>query len=84
MLQEVKDQKKTGMDILSKYCDMVLTDEDVSEDALDFVEDYYDKQYLNDFGAVMDGKILCVSFSWDDYFSVEPYIDEAYKKFYGQ
>jgi len=27
---------------------------------------------------------LCVSFSWDDYFSVEPYIDEAYKKFYGQ
>lgn len=83
VLQEVKEKKKTGMHILSKYCDMVLTDEDISDDALGFVEDYYEKQYFNDFGTVMDGKILCVSFSWDDYFEVEPLIDAAYKNYKG-
>lgn len=46
-------------------------------------EDYYEKQYLNDFGTVMDGKILCVGFSWDDYLKVEPLIDAAYKKYKG-
>ncbi|MBP5309892.1 MAG: hypothetical protein ILN61_03110 [Lachnospiraceae bacterium] len=80
-LEEVKEQKKTGMFILGKYCDMVLTDEDISEVALEFVEEYYEKQYLNDFGTVMDGKILCVGFSWDDYLKVEPFIDAAYKKY---
>ncbi len=39
------------------------------------------KQYFNDFGTVMDGKILCVGFSWDDYFKVEPLIDASYKKY---
>lgn len=82
-LKDVKEQKKTGMFILSKYCDMVLADEDVSDEALEFVEDYYEKQYLNDFGTVMDGKILCVGFSWDDYLKVEPLIDIAYKKYKG-
>jgi len=82
-LREVKDQKKTGMYILRKYSDMVLTDEDISEDILGFVEDYYENQYLNDFVTAMDGKILSVSFSWDDYLKVEPLIDAAYRKYKG-
>ena len=80
-LQDVKDQKKTGMYILSTYCDMVFTDEDISEEALPFMEDYYEHQYLHDYGEVLREKVLAAGFSWDDYLKLEPIIDAAYKKF---
>ena len=81
-IEAVKKQEKTGMDIFSKYCDMVFTDEDVSDLVMDFVKSYYDKQYLKDYGEYMGDKVLSTGFSWDDYLGFEPVIDRAFEKFH--
>lgn len=81
-IEAVKKQEKTGMDIFSKYCDMVFTDEDVSDLVMDFVKDYYDKQYLKDYGEYMGDKVLSTRFSWEDYLGFEPVIDHAFEKFH--
>lgn len=78
-LEAVKNQEKTGMDILRKYCDMRFTQEDVSDNALFFVQDYYENKYMNDYSDMMgESKILSTGFSWDDYLKIEPVIDEAF------
>ena len=38
----------------------------------------YEKDLKRIIEASQNGKILCVSFSWDDYLKVEPLIDAAY------
>ena len=81
-IEAVKNREKTGMDIFREYCDMVFTDEDVSDLVMDFVKDYYDKQYLDDYGEYMRDKVLSTRFSWDDYLGFEPVIDRAYEKFH--
>ena len=68
---------------MKEYCEATgkkqeeLTSADEEEKDLREVKEQKN-QYLNDFGTAMDGKILCVSFSWDDYLKVEPLIDAAY------
>ena len=81
-LEAVKKQEKTGMDIFKQYCDMAFTDEDVSDEIAPFVEEYYDKDYLQDYiDGIGKEKVLSTTFLWEDYFKVEPSIDDAYKKF---
>ena len=81
-LDAVKNQEKTGMAIFSKYCDMTFTDEDICDEIAPFVEAYYDKDYLKDYcNCIGDEKVLETTFSWDDYFKVEPVLDRAYKNF---
>ena len=78
-LEAVKNQEKTGMDILRKYCDMCFTDEDYSEAVELFVPNYYDSAYMNDYCRVMgDDKVLKTAFSWEDYLKIEPVIDQAF------
>lgn len=78
-LEAVKNQEKTGMDILRKYCDMCFTDEDYSEAVELFVPNYYDSAYMNDYCRVMgDDKELKTAFSWEDYLKIEPVIDQAF------
>jgi hypothetical protein len=81
-IEAVKKQEKTGMDIFSKYCYMSFADKDVSDLVMDFVKDYYDKQYLKDYGGYMRDKVLGTGFSWDDYLGFEPVIDRAFEKFH--
>ena len=81
-LEAVKNQEKTGMDILRKYCDMCFTDEDYSEEVSFFVPNYYDSAYMDDYCRIMgDSKVLKTSFSWEDYLKIEPVIDEAFFEF---
>jgi hypothetical protein len=81
-LEAVKNQQKTGMDILRKYCDMCFTDEDFSEEVSFFVPHYYDNDYMNDYCRIIgDSKVLKTAFSWDDYLALEPVIDEAFFEF---
>ena len=81
-LAAVKKQEKTGMDRLSKYCDMAFTDEDVCDEAAPFVEEYYNSSYLKDYcNCIGDEKVLSTTFSWEDYFKVEPVLDQAYKEY---
>ena len=64
------------------YCDMAFTDEDIREEIVPFIEEYYDKEYLNDYcNSIGNEKVLSTEFSWEDYFKLEPVLDEAYKKF---
>ena len=45
-------------------------------------EEYYDKEYLNDYcNSIGNEKVLSTEFSWEDYFKLEPVLDDAYKKF---
>ena len=81
-LEAVKNQQKTGMDIFEKYCDMSFTDEDVAEDVLGFVQDYYDKRFLDDYcSCISQDKILQTTFNWSEYLRVEPLIDDAYEDY---
>jgi hypothetical protein len=81
-LEAVKNQEKTGMDILRKYCDMVFNQDDVSNDIEFFVRDYYENQYMNDYSDMMgESRILSTAFSWEDYQKIEPVIDEALFEF---
>lgn len=81
-LEAVKKQELTGMDIFRDYCDMAFTDEDIREEIVPFIEEYYDKEYLNDYcNSIGNEKVLSTEFSWEDYFKLEPVLDEAYKKF---
>jgi hypothetical protein len=58
---------------------MRFTQEDVSDNALFFVQDYYENKYMNDYSDMMgESKILSTGFSWDDYLKIEPVIDEAF------
>ena len=81
-LEAVKNQEKTGMDILRKYCDMCFTEEDYSDAVELFVPKYYDSDYLKDYcRTIGDSKVLETAFSWEDYLKVEPIIDQAYFEF---
>ncbi|SDJ32831.1 hypothetical protein SAMN04487760_10578 [Lachnospiraceae bacterium G41] len=81
-LEAVKNQEKTGMDIFSQYCDMKFTEEDICDEIAPFIEEYYEKKYLNDYcKCIGNEKVLSTTFSWEDYFKLEPVLDEAYKKF---
>lgn len=82
-IEAVMRQEKTGMDLFAAYCDMKFTDEDVADEVLPFVLEYYEDQYLKDYCSYMGDKSLSVRFSWDDYLGFEPVIDRAYRDFVG-
>ena len=82
-IEAVKKQEKTGMDILRQYCDMRFTKEDVAEQIIVFVEDYYEKDYVDDYSDYMGKKVLATDFSWDDYLAFEPILNSAFNCYCG-
>ncbi|MBQ5446377.1 MAG: hypothetical protein IIT48_06915 [Lachnospiraceae bacterium] len=83
-LESVKKQEKTGMDIFSQYCDMMFTEEDICDEIAPFVEQYYDKRYIRDYSnCIGEENVLTTTFSWEDYFKLEPILDQAYKDYLG-
>lgn len=82
-IEAVKKQEKTGMDILRQYCDMRFTKEDVADQIIVFVEDYYEKDYVDDYSDYMGKKVLATDFSWDDYLAFEPILNSAFNCYCG-
>ena len=81
-LEAVKNQEKTGMDILRKYCDMCFTDEDYSEEVSLFIPNYYDPGFMEDYCRIIgESKVFKTTFSWEDYLKIEPVIDQAFFEF---
>ncbi|MBQ8435061.1 MAG: hypothetical protein IJX24_03505 [Oscillospiraceae bacterium] len=84
-IQAVKNETMTGTEFLMQCCDGKFWDIDVSDDILDFVNEYYEKKYLSDYSHwVIDelGDMLLEFIgTWKDYHEFEHVIDNAYKEY---
>lgn len=85
-IQMVKERKMTGYDYLLNNCELSLTREDISENIIDFVDEYYNHNYIHDYCSYIEytlkKEVFETKFSWDDYYKIkENVIDVAYKKF---
>lgn len=84
VINEVKEKKIKTTKFLGSELDYTLTREDISEDIIGFVDDYYDKCFLSDYSNYMEqnGKnLFCCEFSWEDYENIEKILDKAYSKY---
>ena len=76
-LNLIKKREKTGFDFLMNFCDGCITEEDVMEEVLPFVKEYYSDNYLDDYSSIVP-KELEACFSWEDYESIARLISENY------
>ncbi len=84
--REVRDGIITGSEYLMIYLDGKFWDEDVNSQALEFVEEYYEKDFLNDYCESCpcgESNVPCYSFTSgdDDYNALKKCIDTAYKEY---
>lgn len=83
-VREVKERKITGDEFLSGL-DETLVKDDISDKVYDFIDDYYDVKYLEDYNSFMKKNrkkgMYETVFSWEDYDALKPVIDEAYNSF---
>lgn len=84
-LNAVKERKIKTTNFFGRELDYTLTKEDISDDILGFVDDYYNSGFYKDYGEYMEnvsGKnVFCCEFSWDDYDNIEKIIENAYKNY---
>ncbi len=82
--QRVRNGTMTGTEYLLSECDGKLWDEDICEDVLPFVKEYYDNNYFSDYSdccyADADEPYSVIS-SDGDYFKLKVKIDHAYDLF---
>ncbi|WP_124098961.1 hypothetical protein [Ruminococcus sp. Marseille-P6503] len=80
----VRKGKISGSEYLMEYCDGKFWESDVREDILPFVEKYYEKAYLSDYGeAVLTGdtQVYGALSGKKEYKSIKKLIDKAYKQY---
>ena len=86
--QKVRNGDITGAEYLMKELDGKFLEEDVKEEVLPFVKEYYDKKYYKDYGDICiarkQEKVYCYGFisGDDDYKNLKNKIDIEYKKFF--
>ncbi|MFD1388604.1 hypothetical protein ACFQ4Z_17665 [Oceanobacillus oncorhynchi subsp. oncorhynchi] len=78
----------SGIEFFIKHCDGKFTDEDVSKEIFPFVNAYYERYYLTDYGlrVVDDLKEVPFGFigTWENYHDFEYTIDYAYQDYKDQ
>lgn len=84
--QKVRDGLMTGSEYLILVLDGKFWDEDVNSNVLEFVTEYYEKEFFKDYGETCpcnDINAPCYSFisGVNDYNALKIRIDAAYKKY---
>lgn len=81
-INDVKNRKVKPTEILTSYCDERLIEDDISKEIIDFVKEYYQEEYFNDFENFITNELkkelFLVKFSYKDYDKFKKYIDEEY------
>lgn len=84
-IEAVNSERMTGIDFLMHYCDGVLSREDLDPGIYEFVDMYYEPDYLNDYTRFVENglhkKALGIRFSWEEYDRFKHIIDNAYAKY---
>ena len=84
-VKQLKNREISGYEYLSECCDNQMSRDDLSDDILDFVDAYYDTDYLDDYADFMDNvvkkELFQTEFAWDDYDMFEGILNTAYQKF---
>ena len=84
-INKVKNRKIKTTKFFGNELDYKLTRNDISEDIIDFVDDYYSSGFYNDYPNYMDKisckNLFCTEFSCEDYDNIEKIINKAYLKF---
>ena len=84
-INEIKNRKIKTSKFFGDELDYKLSRNDISEDIIDFVDDYYSSGFYNDYPNYMDKisckNLFCTEFSWEDYDNIEKIINKAYLKF---
>ena len=84
-INAVKERKIKTTEFFGRELDYTLTKEDISENIIGFVDDYYNNVFYKDYPEYMEkvsGKnLFCCEFSWKDYDNIEKIIDNAYTKY---
>lgn len=80
--ERVRAGKLSGADYLMNNCDGKFAEEDICEDIIPFVNDYYNR-YLRDYTEVVAGGQCYTVLSGDkEYNKIRPIIDSAYENFH--
>lgn len=81
----LQNEKISGTDFLSDYCDNRLDREFMSREILDFVDYYYEKNYFHDYCNFIEKEmketVLAIRFSWDMYHQFVPVLNYAYREY---
>lgn len=79
--ERVRSGEISGVDYLMNNCDGKFWDDDLCEDILPFVKNYYDR-YLKDYtDIVANGKCYTLLSGDKEYNKIRPIIDKAYENF---
>ena len=79
-IEAIKHKEKTSMNFFTKYCDLMLSREDIKDEVLPFVDSYYNSSYFDDYFQVIKEE-LTTPFSWDDYSQLSILISKAHSKY---
>lgn len=84
-IEDVKTERMSGTQFLIDYCDTKLWGEDIADELIPFVREYYAKQYMGDYidWVLYELNNLPMEFigTWEDYHAFEHVIDNAYKEY---
>ncbi|WP_368901760.1 DUF7832 domain-containing protein [Oceanobacillus oncorhynchi] len=87
-LQAVRNETMSGIEFFIKNCDGKFTEEGVSEEIFPFVNAYYERYYLTDYGLWVIDDLKEVPFgfigTWENYHDFEYTIDHAYQDYKDQ
>ncbi len=86
-IERVKNRECTGRDLLMECFDETLTEDIMTDDALEFTGEYYDSAYVDDFAAALAAEDNDSEFAvylhedtWENYDLIEPIITEKFEK----
>lgn len=85
-LDEVRNEKMTGVEFLLKNCDGKLLNIDFNDEGLEFTKSYYE-YYLEDYSDLVlcdfdiEYSIYEVEDNWNIFISISDMLDEAYNNF---
>lgn len=86
-IARVKNRESTGRDILMEYFDETLSEDIMTDEALEFTGEYYDSAYIDDFADALAAEEHDSEFAvylhddtWENYDMVEPVITAKFEK----
>ena len=84
-VKEIKEGKGNPTDFVIDSLDCQFARYDLKEEIYDFIDEYYDSKYLEDYckfvEETLNKEIYEIEFDWEDYPLFEKMMDENYKKY---
>lgn len=84
-MRYVSERRITGSEFLTAYCDEMICRNDIANKVIDFVDEYYIKNYSEDYKNFVENKLnkrICgIVFNWEEYDEFKKIINDRYRQY---